>query len=755
MATSTTGTYTPKPGESDKFTKLKSVLYREEQDCRAWQDGELTDHRSQSFKYYNREKLGDEEPGQSQVVTSEYQDTVEAIMPALLRVFTSGDKVVEFSADNPQDQQWEDEATDYVSRVLMRENDGFVFWSWYIKDLLMYRLGWAAIDIEEKEEVKSKSFQNVPADAFALMSQQAQQMADDAEAELTIDAEPDESPETQPEMMLPVVQTFSGTLTSKRKVKKVVVDNIAPEDGLVSPMARHVDAASMTGYRKRVSASALKIMGLTDEEINELSPDELYTVEQAERQPDVIQATGERDTPNDSERQFWIVVAFVKYDWNDDGISELLRVVYAHAGGEPSQIIEFEEWKDGIAPVIPGSPILMSHTIPGKSIFDLVKDIQEIKTALMRGALDNMYLVNRPRPAVSDGVDLASLIDWTPGMPIRMRAGKKPTLDELTWVQVPPVADKTLMMMQEIDQTLQKRTGVTPNQQGVLDEGMNPTAQGANLAVAASSDRIDLIARTIAETAGKRLYRLIYKAVKRVAAGPITYRSGEDFKTIDPTKWPDDMQMEVSVGFGSANKQQQLQHLMLVGQGQEKLVQAQGGSNGPIVTPKHIANTFRRVLRTMGLKATDQYVASDKEIADGIAKQAQQPPPQNPEMVKAQAHIEAEKQKNAGDAQLGQQKHQADVQAQQQKTAADLQADSLKAANDLTLQREKNAGEIQLAREKMAAEMALKREEMMLNFQLKTQELAEEMKLKAQEVRAKVANGAGSEVQEQQLGNGA
>lgn len=631
-ATSTTGTYTPKPGEDEKFTKLKSTLYREEQNARAWQDGELTEHRSKSFKYYNREPMGDEEPGQSQVVTSEYQDTIETIMPALLRVFTSGDEVVQFSADTEEDAAFEDEATDYVSHLLMRKNEGFIFWTWFLKDCLMYRLAWAVVDVEEKEEVKSKAFGPLPPDAFAVMSQQAEMMAKQSDAELEIEAEPDEQ------------GMMSGKITTTRKVKIVTVDNVAPEDGMVSPMARHIDSASMTGYRKRVTASELRIMGLTQEDIEELSPDELYTVEQAERQPDVIQATSERDQDGDSERQYWICVQFVRFDWDEDGTSELLRVVYAHAGGEPSKVIELEEWTDGVAPVIPGSPILMSHTIPGKSIFDLVKDIQEISTAVTRGMLNNMYLVNHPRPAVSDAVDLQSLIDWTPGMPIRMRQGKKPTPEELNWVTPTPIMDKALMVLQHKDEILQKRTGIEANNAGILDDNSNPTAAGANLAVAAASERVELIARTVAETAGKRLYRLIYRAIKRIASGPVTYRSGDEFKTVDPTKWPDDMGMEVNVGFGASNKQQQLQHLGLVAQGQEKLWAAQGNQPGPLLKLNHLANTFRRMVRTMGIKTTDEYVASEQEIATSPPPQ---PPPPDPKIALEQQKLQVQQQESA------------------------------------------------------------------------------------------------------------
>jgi hypothetical protein len=40
----------------------------------------------------------------------------------------------------------------------------------------------------------------------------------------------------------------------------------------------------------------------------------------------------ERGDVGDSERPLWLVVAYVRADEDGDGVSELLRVVYAHAG---------------------------------------------------------------------------------------------------------------------------------------------------------------------------------------------------------------------------------------------------------------------------------------------------------------------------------------------------------------------------------------------------------------------------------------
>ncbi len=41
--------------------------------------------------------------------------------------------------------------------------------------------------------------------------------------------------------------------------------------------------------------------------------------------------------------------------------------------------------------------------------------------------------------------------------------------------------------------------------------------------MSAAQQRQDLIARTFAETAIRRLYRLIYRAVRRAASGPVEY----------------------------------------------------------------------------------------------------------------------------------------------------------------------------------------------------------------------------------------
>ena len=56
----------------------------------------LIQERADALKYYLGEPFGNEVEGQSQVVVHSVADTVEWVLPALLKIFTSGDEVVRF-----------------------------------------------------------------------------------------------------------------------------------------------------------------------------------------------------------------------------------------------------------------------------------------------------------------------------------------------------------------------------------------------------------------------------------------------------------------------------------------------------------------------------------------------------------------------------------------------------------------------------------------------------------------------------------
>jgi len=104
---------------------LLSILRKEENAASNYQWSALSQTREDALNYYDRQPYGDEQDCASQVVTSEFADVIESIMPGLMRVFTSTDDVAEFTPGAPGEEQWAKEASEYVPHVFMRQNDGF------------------------------------------------------------------------------------------------------------------------------------------------------------------------------------------------------------------------------------------------------------------------------------------------------------------------------------------------------------------------------------------------------------------------------------------------------------------------------------------------------------------------------------------------------------------------------------------------------------------------------------------------------
>jgi hypothetical protein len=532
--------------------------------------------------------------------------------------------------------------------------------------------------------------------------------------------------------MGPPQQTFSGTIEITRKVQKVVAESIAPQDIRFTPDARTQDEASFLGFIRRTTASELVKLGMPPDEVDDLQSDRTDTGEAAQLTANASSLyRDERDTVGDSERPLWLVVAYLRADANGDGVSEMLRIVYAHSGGDGGRIIECEEWEDGVAPIALATPILMPHSLVGRSLFDQTQDLQLISSVLTRGMLDNLYMSNRPRPAVSDAVILDSLLDWVPGSPIRFKSGAKPGDGHIDWQKVPSIMQDALTALEYFQGVKENRTGTSRQSQGLQADDINKTARGMNLLMSAAAQRQKLIARVLAETAVARIYRLVYRALKRAAMGPTQYWAGKTFKTVDPSKWPDDMSLTVNVGLGTGNTQQELEHLQLIAAAQEKLVLMQGGPTGPYVTPENIANTSQKLAEKLGFKTPGMFFQPPEQVAQAAAQQQGQPPKPDPAMLKVQADAAAAAAKHQADVQLAQQKLVSDNALAQQKMQAESQQKREAAAIDMQLRREAADLELQLAREKAAQDLQLAREKAALDADLSRQEIEREAQLEA------------------------
>ena len=96
---------------------LLNLLNAKEQSAGAYINGDLRAQRETNIREYYRQPYGTEEENWSTIVASDVSDTIEWILPALLKTFSSTDKAVSFEPSKKEDVQGAEQATDCCNPV--------------------------------------------------------------------------------------------------------------------------------------------------------------------------------------------------------------------------------------------------------------------------------------------------------------------------------------------------------------------------------------------------------------------------------------------------------------------------------------------------------------------------------------------------------------------------------------------------------------------------------------------------------------
>lgn len=376
-------------------------------------------------------------------------------------------------------------------------------------------------------------------------------------------------------------------------------------------------------------------------------------------------------------------------DSDDDGVAEFRRIVKAGTYIHENEVVEDH-------PFALFTPILMPYKVIGLGFYDLVEDLQRIKTALTRQVLDNVYLTNTPRNAVMEGqVNLDDLLNPKPGGIVRIKAGAP--ADAVRPLAVPFMADAGLALIQQIDQVRDTRTGVTETNSALNAESLAKGAvgsEGVQSLMQAGAQRQKLIARVLAETGLTRMYKLVLKEVCQYTDRTAQLKLNGRWTQVDPREWRTSYRTSVSVGLGTADKAQKVANLTLIGQAQKEAIQI------GVCTPQNIYNTLTKLAEAMGYREPEDFFS---------------PPNPNPEPAGPPVELQLEQMKQQGAQQLAQVKAQADIEVERMKQQAQAQ----QAQQELQLQAERD-------RMKIASEMELERykAEMAMQVDLQKAEIA-------------------------------
>lgn len=693
---------------------LKSILQAEIDDAIGYIESETVEQRKQALEAYLRQPYGNEVEGKSQIVTGEVAEAIDGALPSLVRIFTGSDQIVVFEPQGPQDEASAKQATDYCNWVFHRDNEGVAILHDWFKDALLQKNGIVKAFWEDKEDITKERYYDLSDDELAmLMSDESMEIVEQDTTEFPI-FDPNGQPVID-QMGQPVMgATHNVVVQKKKKSGKVTIENVPPEEFLISKKARTIADSPFVAHRQMLTRSTLVAMGFNKKQVEGLQMDDAlaYTPERVARfsageQPYQVQ------TDDPSMQEIEVFECYIKTDINGKGIASLTQVFYAG-----NEILQDEKGKEMIEEVdyVPFHsicPIPIPHKFFGNSLADRTTDIQLIKTTITRQMLDNLYLTNNARVVAVEGqVNLDDLLTSTAGGVIR---AKSPNAVQQLVVQ--NVAQASFPMLQYLDGVQAKRTGVSDASQG-LDPSIlqNVTAAAVASMQQAGAGKIELMARIFAETGVKSLFKGILHLLCKYQDKPRLVRMRGEFIEFDPRTWANQYDVAINVGLGAGNRQEQMAMLSMVLAKQEQLI-AQYGPANPYVSPAQYRGTLGRMVEIAGFKDSAEFYKpitpeQDQMLSNPPPQQQQMPPEVQALMAKTQAEIQA-----------SQAKAQADLQMQQAQMQADMQMAQQKAALDMQVLREKEAAKLQLEREKQQAYFALKQQEFEAEAQLKAMKI--------------------------------
>jgi len=641
--------------------ELQNIITAEIDDAQNYIDDDISPQRALAGQYYKGEPFGNEEEGRSQAMSMDVRDTVQAMMPSIMKVFFAANNVVEFAPNGPEDIESAQQATDYVNYCLTRDNNLFSECYSTFKDALIRKNGIMKVWWNTEKDVTTHYFTGLDEATFSVL--QADVNIEVKDVEITYGETMVETPmgmmgQTQP-------ATYDCTVVRTVEKGRLCVQSVPPEEFLIDRRARSIETAEFVAHRRYVTVSDLVKMGYDFDEVQDLGFETLDDFEgnqeTFDRNPQAfVQITGRTDTTS---RKVLYIEGYVYVDMDGDGIAELCRVCVA---GTANKILHYEACD--FIPFVDFCPDPEPHTFFGMSIADVTMDIQLIKSNILRNTLDSLAQSIHPRTGVVEGqVNIEDVMNTEVGGIIRMRAPGM--VQPFT---MPFVGSQAFPMLQYMDELRENRTGISKAASGLDANALQSSTRAAVAAtITAAAQHIELICRIFAETGMKDLFRKSMQLIAKNQDAPRMVRLRNTFVPIDPRVWDTSMDVVVNVAIGTGSNEEKMAFLGQVAAKQEMLMQM----GAPLVDMQGYYNTLAQMMALAGYKDPTVFF---KDPAMMPPPPPPAPPQPTPEEMLSQVQMEA------------------------------IRADIQKKAAELELQREEMLRKDDRERDKLDADMMIK-----------------------------------------------
>lgn len=544
--------------EATKANKIKTQLLN----CEGFDGDSISRDRETALNYYFQRARGDEVVGRSAVVSGDVSAMIEATVAQWMEAFSS-DRICDFDPLDSEDEnqaQLESEAVQYF--VMGREN-GFLELLSACKEAALLRNGVIKIDAEDKTVRTTKRLANVQPAALAELI-----TGDDV-------VKHDYNEDTLE------LQITVETTRREFQMHSVSLENFLYHSEWTHPTLEGIPVCAERHMEPRADVLAqfpkkkTIINGLTAHKHD-------LKAEGNARNPRNVKKPS---TPVDSSQEMieWYEV-YIQMD-GGNGISELHRVCLSYVDCEILEDIPVPFCR-----LAAGTAILNPHRFTGISLFDKLKQNQDIRTALRRALLDNINATTKNRLAVFDGlVNQDDLNDGRVNNQVRV----KPTVQDIRQAVMPLVVpDTSANILQNLESTARERSemgGAALDMQSAQMQigGDRMGSQGLEKAYSVAEQLSAAMMKTIAATLIRDVFLLAHRTLREYFDEPVPIKRNGKWTYVTPSEWPERHNLTVKPGMSPGERSRRVTALsevinaqmMLADKGMDKVLVDLDGFN--------------------------------------------------------------------------------------------------------------------------------------------------------------------------------
>lgn len=530
-----------------------------------WDSDELSANRERALQYYYADDTIAPYPaGRSGVHSMDVHDMHSAVMAAMMPAFEIDD-LVSFEPDGDEDVDQARQESNAVNYMVMQNNSGYMVFKQAIFDALLLRNGLVKVWVDQREEATTQQYEGLT----SIEAQQIRTGAPDIDVEI-LDEQRDSDGLTN----------MSVRLT--RYTEKLRVESVDPTRFVWDGNHDSIELSDVKFCAERdfPTRSDLILQGFDKRKIDELQPFTLDTKnDTVARNRDNYNQ--QYDSAERSQERIETWECYYRIDYDGDGIAELRRILYA-----PGSRVILENEESDLIPYAAGTARVQPHRFIGVSIYDLMKNVQDSKTRILRQWHDNQNHANNARVgAVENAVNMDDLTNSRPGGVVRIT-------DPNALVPIPAldIGGSCQAALEYMDTVRSERGGASLDLQNQQTRIMGQTATGIERQFSSRELQTADMLRTLSETLVKQTYLLVHAAMRLWMRGSVSVRQGMETFNVEPAQWAARERVNVKTGLSQAERNQRTGSLEQIIMVQRELIAA--GYNGIITDEAKVYNAL-------------------------------------------------------------------------------------------------------------------------------------------------------------------